>query len=425
MRGAAARPDRVPAPQCAQGRRAYLGGNPYSVSVRTPEILDKLEKHPIWQQRAAEKARGQQAGKLVGTGVACATKDYGTGADCSLATVEIDPDGRIAIHCDAVEMGTAVGTAVANRVAGYLGGVADEVGLAEVDAYAPLGLVTSGNSYTMDQATQNAAQRNPRWVPQISTATTASIGAHVGTHAAAEAARVVFRFGLWPAALELWRIAPNDPKAKEWRAARWKDGKLAMPGLEPLALPAVAAKAHTRNGVTAAMAHGFSRWAWAQATFPISGEAWTADIDALAVRKGAGKFVRLDRTNVKFPPTDFNRIGTTYTSLCGTVVRVEIERATGAMRIAKAYSVLECGQALVPEVGRRAIAGRLCDGRGLRVARSRCRFTRTGPATGNEISETTPSIARRTLALSARFVSRSRCCRRRRRMSTQRAWRKS
>ena len=65
---------------------------------------------------------------------------------------------------------------------------------------------------------------------------------------------------------------------------------------------------------------------------------------------GAGKFMRLDRTAVKFPPTDFNRIGAAYTSLCGTVVRIEIERATGALRIAKAYSVLECGQALVPEV---------------------------------------------------------------------------
>jgi CO/xanthine dehydrogenase Mo-binding subunit len=332
----------------ADGRT--MAGNTYSVSVRTPEILDKLEKHPIWQQRAAEKVRGQQADTLVGTGVACATKDYGTGADCTLATVEIDPEGRIAIHCDAVEMGTAVGTAVANRVAAHLGGVADEVAVAEVDTYGALALVTSGNSYTMDQKTQDVAQRNPRWVPQISTASTASIGAHVGTHAAAEAARVVFRFGLWPAALELWRIAPTDPKAKDWQAARWKDGQLVLPGLEPLALPAVAAKAHARNGVTAAMTHGFSRWAWARATFSISGEAWTADIDALAVRKGAGKFVRLDRTNVKFPPTDFNRIGTTYTSLCGTLVRVEIERATGALRIAKAYSVLECGQPLVPEV---------------------------------------------------------------------------
>ena len=55
-----------------------MTGNPYSVSVRTPEILDKLEQHAIWRQRALE-AHAQPAGILVGTGVACATKDYGTG----------------------------------------------------------------------------------------------------------------------------------------------------------------------------------------------------------------------------------------------------------------------------------------------------------------------------------------------------------
>jgi CO/xanthine dehydrogenase Mo-binding subunit len=327
-----------------------MAGSTYSVSVRTPEILDKLERHPIWQQRAEEKTRGQQADLLVGTGIACATKDYGTGADCTLASVEIDPDGQIAIHCDAVEMGTGIGTAAANRVAAYGGGVADEVTLAQVDTFGPLALVTSGDSYTMDQQTQDAEARNPRWVPAISSATTASIGAHVMTHAATEAARVIFRFGLWPAALELWGIAPTDPKAKRWETARWKDGQLVMPGLAPLALPAIAAKAHARSGVTGAMTHGFNRWAWSQATFAVAGQAWTADIDALAVRKGAGEFVRIDRTNVRFPPTDFNRIGAAYTSLCGTVVRVEIARATGALRIAKAYSVLECGQALVPEI---------------------------------------------------------------------------
>jgi CO/xanthine dehydrogenase Mo-binding subunit len=325
-----------------------MAGNTYSVSVRTPEILDKLEKHPIWQQRAAEKAR-PPGGTLVGTGVACATKDYGTGADGVLAKVEIDADGRITILCDSAEMGTGVGTAVANRVASRLGAVADAVSVAQVEAYAPLALVTSGDPYTMTQAAQDAAQRNPRWVPAVSTASTASIGAHVGTHSAFEAARVVFRFGLWPAALELWGIAPGDRQAKDWEAARWKDGHLFLPGRAPLALPAIAAKAHARNGVTGAMTHGFNRWAWARASYPIAGEPWTADIDALAVRRGAGKFVRIDRSNVKFPPTDFNRIGTTYTSECGTLVRVEIERASGALRIADAYSVLECGEALVPE----------------------------------------------------------------------------
>jgi CO/xanthine dehydrogenase Mo-binding subunit len=263
--------------------------------------------------------------------------------------VEIDPDGRITIHCDGSEMGNGIGTAVANRVAVHLGAVADEVAIMQIDAFGPLALVTSGSPYTMDQKTQDAAERNPRWVPAISSATFASIGA-VMTHSAAEAARVVFRFGLWPAALELWGMAPTDPRAKQWQAARWKDGQLVMPGLAPLALPAVAAKAHARKGVTGAMAHCFNRWAWAQATFAISGEAWTADIDALALRKGAGKFARLDRTNVKYPPTAFNRHANAYTSQCATLVRIEIERATGTLRIAKAYSVLECGQALVPEV---------------------------------------------------------------------------
>jgi CO/xanthine dehydrogenase Mo-binding subunit len=327
-----------------------MTGNPYIVSIRTPEILDKLEKHPIWQQRAEEKARGQQAGLLVGTGVACVTKDYGSGADCSQSSVEIDPAGRIAIHGDHVDMGNGIGTALANRVATHLGAVADEVTVHDVDAYGPLALVTSGEPHTMNQPTQDAAAKNPRWVPAISTATFASNGAHVGTQAAAEAARVIFRFGLWPAALDLWGIAPTHPTAKQWEAARWKDGHLLMPGLAPLSLPMIAAKAHARNFVTGAMAHAFSRWGWSRATFPVAGQTWTADIDALAVRRGGGKYARLDRSSVKFPPTDNNRFGTNYTALCGTVVRIEIARATGALRIAKAYSVFECGQALVPEI---------------------------------------------------------------------------
>jgi hypothetical protein len=98
-----------------------MTGNPYIVSVRTAEILDKLEKHPIWLQRADEKARAHEAGRLAGTGVACVTKDYGTGADCSLGRVEIDPDGRIAIDCDHVEMGTAVGHGAREPGGGFAG----------------------------------------------------------------------------------------------------------------------------------------------------------------------------------------------------------------------------------------------------------------------------------------------------------------
>jgi CO/xanthine dehydrogenase Mo-binding subunit len=326
-----------------------MTGNPYSVSVRTQEILDKLERHPIWRKRAEEKARARP-GFLVGTGVACSGKDYGTGADCSLGAVEIDPDGRIAIRSDAVEMGNGVGTAVANRVAFHIGGIADAVTLAQVDAFGVLELTTSGDAYTISQADQDAAAKNPRWVPAVSSATSASTGAHVGTKAAAEAARIIFRFGLWPAALALWGIPPSDPRAKQSDEAYWQDETLIMTGLPPLPLRAIAAKAHARKGVTGAMGHAFSRWAWSQGTFPIAGEDWSTDLDGLAVRYGGDEFKRLDRSAVAFPPVTYNRIGTAFASLCGTLIRVEIERATGALRIAKAYSVLECGKVLVPEV---------------------------------------------------------------------------
>ena len=267
-------------------------------------------------------------------------------------------------------MGNGIGTALANRVAAHLGGVADEVSVARVDTFDALALVTSGDPYTMDQATQDAAQRNPRWVPEISSATSASIGAHVGTHAAAEAARVVFRFGLWPAALELWGIAPTDPKGQAvgggalarraarscpgWR--RWRcrhRGKGACAQLRDrrrwrTAFPAGPGR---KRPSRSAERHGRRRsMRWPCARVPASSRV-------------------LDRTSVKFPPTEFNRFGTAYTSLCGTLVRVEIERATGALRIAKAYSVLECGRGAGAAGRAGAGAGRLRDGRWLCVAR--------------------------------------------------------
>ena len=230
-----------------------ITGNPLVGVTRTNEVLDKLSKHPIWLERAAAKSGAQQqAGILVGTGVACVTKDFGTGADCTLSAVALSADGRITIHSDAVEMGTAVGTALANRVAAVVCGVADEVSVANVEAYAPLALVTSGDPFSITQSEQDAAARDPRWVPAISSVSSASIGAHVSTHGAFEAARVIFRFGLWPAAIELWGIAKNDPRAAQWGRVQWQQRRLVMPGLPPLELAALAAKAHARGGVTGA-----------------------------------------------------------------------------------------------------------------------------------------------------------------------------
>ena len=160
--------------------------------------------------RAAEI--GRAPGMLVGTGVACVTKDYGAGADCSLGRVELSPDGRITIYCDLPRWATA--SAPRSRTGWRpIWRRRRRSLVARVDTYDALGLVSSGDPYTWTRR-RRTLRRNPRWVPAISSATSASATA-VRTHSAAEAARVIFRFGLWPAALELWRIAPNDPRAKD------------------------------------------------------------------------------------------------------------------------------------------------------------------------------------------------------------------
>ena len=86
-------------------------------------------------------------------------------------------------------------------------------------------------------------------------------------------------------------------------------------------------------------------------------------IDALAVKYGDGAsaarkalmseggYQRFDRVSVTFPPTLFERIGVGYTSAQRHAwSRVEIDKASGAVRILDAVTVLECGRALVPEL---------------------------------------------------------------------------
>ena len=289
-----------------------MAGNPYIVSVRTPEILDKLEKHPIWQRARRGEGAGASGNsrrnrrRLRHQGLRHRSGLLAGRRSKSIRTARSPSTATPSRWATASGRRSPIGSQPSSAR------VADEVAVAQVDAFGPLGLVTSGDPYTISQENQDAAARNPRWVPAISSATSASTGAHVGTHAAAEAARVIFRFGLWPAALELWGIAPTDPRAKEWERARWRDGQLVMPGLRRFPCRRSRQRRMRAMASPAAMAHGFNRWAWSQATFSVDGQPWTADIDALAVRRAGGKFVRLDRTYVKFPPTDFNRIGPSY-----------------------------------------------------------------------------------------------------------------
>lgn len=330
-----------------------LTGNAVSGAVRTMEVLDALENHPLWTERTDRKKayEATNPGRVYGTGVACVTKDFGAGGDGVLAAVSITEEGKITVWSNSIEMGTGISTAVAQRVAPYLGRAADFAHMDAPDVWVPLGLKTSDTPWTITQQQQDEASRNPQWVPTISSPASASIGAHVNTHAVAEAAEIIFRFGLWPAAQAIWNEGTvGGQVASEpitFEELRWIDGALAGGGMEPLPIAQVSGKAHQMGLVTGAMVHAFNRWSWARAAFTVDGSNYESAIDALAVRRGTPDWARIDRTEITYPPASFERIGVGYSSCCGAVVGLSVDITNGQVAVEAVHEVLECGRPIV------------------------------------------------------------------------------
>ncbi len=351
------------------GGRTMLG-NAITGHVRCAEVLERLATKPVWANRAAEKQRRAAAApdKLYGVGVSCLMMEYGSGSDPAYALVELDPSGRISLASQAVEIGNGVATALAVRVADKLGKAADRVSLGDLDSWDVLGLIAPDDPFSITAERQNEGAKNPRWVLDLGQDTTACNGAHVHTEAAAEAANIVLRFGLFPAAQALWSARATASSVNAGGAdvrfedVSFSDGRLTAPGRAPLTLPELAAKAHELGLVTAAMVHSYNRWAWASAAFDLPDGRYEGAIDALAVKYGtgagadrkalmsAGGFHRLDRIKVTFPPVALERIDVGYAGAAGTIVSVEIDRSSGAVTVLDGVTVLECGRAIVPEL---------------------------------------------------------------------------
>ncbi len=250
-------------------------GNVVSGFLRSGEVLDRLASKPVWSGRAAEKVRraATHPNKAYGVGLACVSTVFGSGSDPAFALVEIDPAGRITVASQAVEIGTGISTALAVRVGDKLGTAADAVTLGVLDLWDVLALVTPDDPFIITREQQDKAARNPRWVPDVAQDSTASISAHIHTAVAAEAANVILRFGIWPAARAIWSTGPFGGQAAgeflRFEDIRFVDGNLTADGMQPLPLPRLAAKIHEMGLVAAAMVHGYNRWAWAHASFEL------------------------------------------------------------------------------------------------------------------------------------------------------------
>lgn len=350
-------------------------------ALRLHEILEKAAAFDLWKNRKALKQAedAKDPDNLYGIGFAICQKDFGTGSEAPMASIEFTAEGHITLRHIGIEIGTGMSTSQALVVADFLGSPASEVKTGETE-WDELQLTSSGNPYIMSQAEQDSVLRNPRWVGKIASASSATNSAYYFSHATREAARVLFNHGLWPAALEIWRQGPFGGQANPYvvrrEDAHWVDGKLTANGMEPLPLAVLAKRAHERGLVTGATVHGFNRWSWAEAEYSINGVRERLPLDALAVKYGDGApqaikaqmksagFHLLDRQNVAYPATQLNNAAVTYYSPVATIVELKVNKGSGEVQVLNHHSWLECGRVLVPELVKGQLEGGIAMGIG-------------------------------------------------------------
>ncbi|MFC6980202.1 xanthine dehydrogenase family protein molybdopterin-binding subunit [Microbulbifer taiwanensis] len=167
------------------------------VGVRYREMLERARQHPIWQERAERKKifESKNPGYLFGTGYAIATKDYGTGAAAPSSAVQFDPEGRLSLAVEFMEMGTGIGTSQSLLLESVLGRAAEHCEVGVVDAWRGLQQFQTESPYTMSQEHQDQMSTNPLWTPVIGMASAASMSAYFQSHVTLQAAQILFQQG--------------------------------------------------------------------------------------------------------------------------------------------------------------------------------------------------------------------------------------
>jgi len=355
------------------GMKTSQGAIP-SGQNRAIEVLQQAKKQVIWQERYARKASFEKAnpGKSYGVGFGCAQKSFGTGREAAFAKIEISPDGHICVFHPGIEMGTGLATTQAVICEQWLGQAAHEVKLGITD-WADLPMESMGNANTNQQSQEDDWSRtNPRWTPNYVSSSGATNTAYYLTHATKEAGYMIFRFGLWPAALAIWgqginggQLSTTQPKLEQ---ARWVSGCLTATGLEPLSLNRLAHKAHELGLVTGSVVHTFNRWQWAEAEFKVAGNTFWRPIDGLSLRYGNAKnphaYHFIKRNRVQYPAVDRVRGAMTLFCVIGSLVELSVDKKSGAVEVLNHHSIVECGNVMIPQLVSGQMSGAMAMGIG-------------------------------------------------------------
>jgi CO/xanthine dehydrogenase Mo-binding subunit len=252
-----------------------------------------------------------------------------------MSQVRIAPDGRLSVITHHVDMGQGAATAHALAISKALGRNADDIDTGRSDVFRELKLV-GGFEKQPD---------NPRWTPIVWNSTKATAGVGRWLHATEQAADILLKTSILPAARSIW-----GPMADKIDVAdvSWTEGSLVGAGFAPIPFPALAAKLYEKKLATSAMVHGFFSGRWIEADYTVDGITDSWKIDALAIQRGdVAAYELIDRQNPKLFTTEsmWEQNGQSFAA-SGAIAAVKVDRKTGAIRLVRGVHILAPGTIL-------------------------------------------------------------------------------
>jgi CO/xanthine dehydrogenase Mo-binding subunit len=347
--------------------------------LNTDLLLKAAQKSPLWVNREKDKQTRSSKEKDYGVGFAVAVKSYGKNpGDACPAAVIMDNQGRLTVYTNSVDMGNGSSTTLPICFTDILGHKADGIKMGVSTEFEALELISSKPK---DQAQQDEVSKNPRWVPSRAISTAASASAYQMRHAMREAARILLRFGLWPAAKSIWGDAAKN---LEWDESlvSWQKGALKYKNQVPIPLKVLAMEVHKRGFVAGVMVHAFYRADWAKASFSIDSGIHEYAIDALALQRGKSpKWQVIPRETVQFPPLKNLAKGADIYTPYAVLVAVEVERSSGNIKVVGGETFLECGELIQKDIVEGQMHGAFAMGIG-QTLMEEYPLTKEGPGQG-------------------------------------------
>jgi CO/xanthine dehydrogenase Mo-binding subunit len=347
-----------------KGRGATVTGAPILQDLQLEDILQRLESHPLWKERAATQQAKQREGLLYGVGFAMSNEAYGTSGDGMFGAVQIEPTGTITVYTPYVDMGNGAATALGLAPASYLGRNANSINMGETQLFDALNLTT-----------KSATPTPANYVLKSSGSSSACLGAFYQYHVVEQAGLVLILQTLLPAARSLWKT--ETPAS----ALSWKDNRLHAAGLPSLPWSALVKRAMRMKLPMVAVVHASYVGAFATAQYAFTSGDATVPLDYIAMGLTVDTLQPVARSQLVNPPSINFKFGRTTYAPCGSLVAATINPKSGEVAIESVVSVLCAGVLHCPQMVSGQSQGAIAMAIG-NVLLEHCPNTAEGPGNG-------------------------------------------